>query len=184
LNLLLSLSELSDVTRAAGVLVLLFTALVALLAPAGPASAHAALIGSVPAPGSVIGDSPTEVTITFSEHVSVVEGKVVVLAPDGKKISGSAVVTGAVLHIPVRKAAQPLGTYLVSYRVVSADTHPVGGAVTFSVGAPSATPPSAADAGTHRSVTLASARRCSWPRCGRGRARAAGPGRWPAPGSG
>ena len=32
----------------------------------------------------------------------------------------------------------PLGTYLVSYRVISADSHPVSGAFTFSVGAPSA----------------------------------------------
>jgi copper transport protein len=130
-------------------------ALGALLTPAAPASAHAALIGSTPAPGSTSGDSPTEISITFSEHVSVVEGKVIVLAPDGKKISGTPSVTGDVLHIPVRKAAKPLGTYLVSYRVISADTHPVGGAVTFSVGAPSATPPSATDVRTHRSVTLA-----------------------------
>jgi copper transport protein len=143
------------VIRAARVLLLSLLALGALLAPAGPASAHAALIGSNPAPGSVIGDSPTEITITFSEHISAVDGKVVVLAPDGKKISGPPRVTGDVLHIPVRKAASPLGTYLVSYRVISADTHPVGGAVTFSVGAPSATPPSASDARTHRSVTLA-----------------------------
>jgi copper transport protein len=134
---------------------MLLVSLGALLAPAGPASAHAALIGSNPAPGSVIGDSPAEITITFSEHVSVVEGKVVVLAPDGKKISGPPSVTGDVLHIPVRKAAKPLGTYLVSYRVISADTHPVGGAVTFSVGGPSASPPSATDARTHRSVALA-----------------------------
>ncbi|MEV6843130.1 copper resistance protein CopC [Actinoplanes sp. NPDC051411] len=137
------------------VLLLLLIALGALFAPASPASAHAALIGSNPAPGSTIGDSPTEITITFSEHVSVVEGKVIVLAPDGKKISGPPSVTGDVLHIPVRKAAKPLGTYLVSYRVISADTHPVGGAVTFSVGAPSATPPQASDTTTHRSVALA-----------------------------
>ena len=32
------------------------------------------------------------------------------------------------------------GTYLVSYRVISADSHPVGGGITFSVGAPSAAP--------------------------------------------
>ena len=155
LNLSVALSELPRVTRASRVLLLVLMALGALLASAGPASAHAALIGSDPAPGSTIGDSPTEITITFSEHVSVVEGKVIVLAPDGKKISGPPSVTGDVLHIPVRKVARPLGTYLVSYRVISADTHPVGGAVTFSVGAPSATPPSATDARTHRSVALA-----------------------------
>lgn len=141
--------------RAARVLLLALVALGALLAPASPASAHAALIGANPAPGSVIGTSPTEITVTFSETVIPVEGKVVVLAPDGKKISGTPAVRGDVLHIPVRKADHPLGTYLVSYRVISADTHPVGGGLTFSVGAPSASPPKVTDAGTHRSVALA-----------------------------
>jgi copper transport protein len=143
------------VTRVARALLFLLLALGALLAPAGPASAHAALIGANPAPGSVVGSSPTEVTVTFSETVIPVEGKVVVLAPDGKKISGTPSVRGDVLHIPVRKADRPLGTYLVSYRVISADTHPVGGGLTFSVGAPSASPPKVTDAGTHRSVALA-----------------------------
>jgi copper transport protein len=141
--------------RAARVLLLTLVALGALLAPASPASAHAALIGANPAPGSVVGTSPTEITVTFSETVIPVEGKVVVLAPDGKKISGTPTVRGDVLHIPVRRADHPLGTYLVSYRVISADTHPVGGGLTFSVGAPSASPPKVTDAGTHRSVALA-----------------------------
>ncbi len=52
-----------------------------------------------------------------------------------------------ILRIPVRRADQPLGTYLVSYRVISADSHPVGGGFTFSVGAPSATPPQASAGG-------------------------------------
>jgi len=136
-------------------LLLFFVALGALLAPASPASAHAALLGSNPAPGSVIGESPTEITITFSESVTVVADRVQVLAPDGKRISGPAMTRGAVLHIPVRKADRPLGTYLVSFRVISADSHPVAGGLTFSVGAPSAAPPQPVTAGTHRSVAVA-----------------------------
>jgi copper transport protein len=135
-------------------LVMTLAGLGALLAPAAPASAHAALIGSAPAPGSIIGTSPTEITITFSEHVTPVDGRVQVLAPDGKRISGSPVANGSRLRIPVRKADRPLGTYLVSYRVISADSHPVAGGLTFSVGAPSAGP-AQAGAGTHRSVALA-----------------------------
>src|SRR5690606_18507330 len=38
----------------------------------------------------------------------------------------------------------PQGTYLVSYRVISADGHPVSGALTYSVGSPSAVPPASA----------------------------------------
>jgi copper transport protein len=136
-------------------LLLSVAGLLVVLGPAAPASAHAALISSNPVPGSVIGSSPAEITITFSESVTPVTDRIQVLAPDGKRISGTATVTGAVLRIPVRRATHPLGTYLVSYRVISVDTHPVGGGLTFSVGAPSAQPPQPSSAGTHRSVTLA-----------------------------
>ncbi|MGX6605305.1 copper resistance CopC/CopD family protein [Micromonosporaceae bacterium Da 78-11] len=142
-------------TRAPRVLLLLLVALGALLAPAGPAEAHAALLGASPAPGSIVGSSPTEIVVTFSEAITPVTGRVQVLDPDGKRISGVATAAGNTLRIPVRRATQPLGTYLVSYRVVSADSHPVGGALTFSVGAPSARPPLTDETGTHRSVTLA-----------------------------
>ena len=134
---------------------LLLFGLTTLLAPAGPASAHAALLTASPAPGSIVGSSPTEITVTFSEAITPVTGRVQVLAPDGKRISGTATAKGAVLHIPVRPADNPLGTYLVSYRVISADSHPVGGGLTFSVGAPSAKPPQPGAATAHRSVTVA-----------------------------
>ncbi|MEV6343671.1 copper resistance protein CopC [Actinoplanes sp. NPDC051851] len=126
-----------------------------ILAPASPALAHAATVGAVPSPGSVIGTSPTEVTVTFSESITPVTGRIQVIAPDGERISGLATARGSILHIPVRKATHPLGTYLVSYRVISADSHPVGGAVTFSVGAPSARPSAATTTGTHPSVRAA-----------------------------
>ncbi len=129
--------------------------LAALTGPASPASAHAALLGSTPAPGSVIGTSPAEIVITFSEAVTPVPDRVTVLAPDGRRISGTPSVTGSELRIPVRRADHPLGTYLVSYRVISADTHPVGGGLTFSVGAPSATPAAVTRDGVHASVAVA-----------------------------
>nr|WP_296076381.1 copper resistance protein CopC [uncultured Actinoplanes sp.] len=140
--------------RAPRVLLFLLVALGALVLPAGPAPAHAVLLGATPSPGTIVGTSPTEIVITFSEAVTPVTGRVQVLAPDGKRISGTATASGPTLRIPVRRASRPLGTYLVSYRVISADTHPVGGALTFSVGAPSARPPAASETGTHRSVTL------------------------------
>ncbi|MET0424353.1 MAG: copper resistance CopC family protein, partial [Actinoplanes sp.] len=136
-------------------MVLHLTTLGALLAPAGPAQAHAALLGSTPAPGSVVGSSPADIVVTFSEAISPVTGRVQVIAPDGERISGTATASGSTLRIPVRKARQPLGTYLVSYRVISADSHPVGGALTFSVGAPSERPAEPGTTGTHESVKVA-----------------------------
>ncbi|WP_412746446.1 copper resistance protein CopC [Krasilnikovia sp. MM14-A1004] len=127
----------------------------ALLLPTTPAYAHAAMVAAAPAAGSVVGASPTEVTVVFSEPVTPVAGRVQVLAPDGTRISGAASAEGTVLRIPVRRADRPLGTYLVSYRVISADSHPVGGALTFSVGAPSARPAEPQAVGVHPSVAVA-----------------------------
>jgi copper transport protein len=145
--------------RAAGalsaVLLAVLTGALALLGPAAPAQAHAAMVAATPVPGTVVGTSPTEITVVFSEAVAVVTGKVQVLAPDGKRISGTARSSGNILHIPVRRADRPLGTYLVSYRVISADSHPVAGAFTFSVGAPSAVAPQPPKDEVHPSVAVA-----------------------------
>ncbi|GAA2486481.1 hypothetical protein Ahu01nite_014190 [Winogradskya humida] len=134
---------------------LVVLALAALVLPAAPASAHAALLNAVPEPGSVVGTAPAEIVVRFSESISVVEGRTQVLAPDGKRITGEVTAQGPLLRIKVRHAGQPLGTYLVSYRIISADSHPVGGAMTFSVGAPSARPAEADPAKIHPSVAVA-----------------------------
>lgn len=119
---------------------LLFGLLLALLGPAAPASAHAALVGSDPANGTVVPDAPNRVTLSFSESVQLLAGKIQVLAPDGSRADqGDPTSAGNSITIPLR-AGGARGTYLVSYRVISADSHPVAGSITYSVGAPSATP--------------------------------------------
>ncbi|WP_460916908.1 copper resistance CopC/CopD family protein [Plantactinospora veratri] len=135
---------------------LLFGAVAVLAGPARPAAAHAAVVGTVPQQQAVLGFSPTEVTITFSEPVALVPGRAQVLAPDGKRINdGEASVRDATLRIPIRVADRPLGSYLVSYRVISADSHPVAGSYTFAVGAASATPPEPADETVRPDVQVA-----------------------------
>jgi copper transport protein len=120
---------------------LLLATLALLLGPATPASAHAVLVSSSPAAEVVLADAPAEVVLTFSEEVRQVPDKIRILGPDGARVDrGDPKFNGAVVTIPVDPAG-PRGTYLVSYRVISADSHPVAGAYTYSVGAPS-TPPS------------------------------------------
>nr|WP_239312623.1 copper resistance protein CopC [Plantactinospora mayteni] len=127
--------------RAGATLGLLLAALALLLGPAAPASAHAVLVSSSPAADVVVPNSPAEVVLTFSESVREVPDKIRVLGPDGARVDrGDPTFNGAVITIPVDTSGAQ-GTYLVSYRVVSADNHPVAGAYTYSVGAPS-TPPS------------------------------------------
>ena len=47
------------------------------------------------------------------------------------------------------------GTHVLSWRVISADGHPVGGALMFSIGAPSAQPAADADSRADRGVRTA-----------------------------
>ncbi|MEU9142397.1 copper resistance protein CopC [Streptomyces sp. NPDC048349] len=125
-------------------LVLVLAALLAtLFATASPASAHAALTASDPADGAVVATAPAQVTLSFSEQVALGDDSIRVLDPQGKRVdtgelrdmcSGSTVRYGTALH-----AGLPNGTYTVAWQAVSADSHPIAGAFTFSIGAPSAT---------------------------------------------
>ncbi|MFD4232843.1 copper resistance CopC/CopD family protein [Streptomyces sp. NPDC058542] len=115
-----------------------------LLAGAGPASAHAALTGSDPGDGAVVDTAPKEVTLSFSEAIAVGDDSIRVLDPSGKRADteaeprdlseGSTVRYGVALH-----SGLPDGTYTVAWQAISADSHPISGAFTFSIGAPSET---------------------------------------------
>ncbi|MFJ9865534.1 copper resistance CopC/CopD family protein [Streptomyces sp. NPDC101165] len=122
-------------------LVLLLLAVAgALLAGAGPASAHAALTGSDPAQGVVVDKAPTQVSLTFSEKVAMNDDSLQVLDPKGKKVEvGSPANVSGTTYAVQLKSGLAKGTYTVAYQVVSADSHPVSGAFTFSIGAPSQT---------------------------------------------
>lgn len=133
---------LTDRRRVLAVLAGLLLGFFGTLLVAAPASAHAALVGSDPGNGTIVPDAPNRVTLTFSESVQLVPGKIRVLAPDGSQANqGDPSVAGTQVTIPVRSGGGR-GTYLVSYRVISADSHPVAGTITYSVGAAS-TPPAA-----------------------------------------
>ncbi|MBG0563027.1 copper resistance CopC/CopD family protein [Actinoplanes aureus] len=134
----------TDRRRVLAVLAGLLLGLFGTLLAAAPASAHAALVGSDPGNGTIVPDAPNKVTLTFSESVQLLSDKIRVISPDGSRADqGEPSVTGTQVTIPLRTGAGR-GTYLVSYRVISADSHPVAGTITFSVGAAS-TPPSAAE---------------------------------------
>ncbi|MFF3316935.1 copper resistance CopC/CopD family protein [Streptomyces sp. NPDC003035] len=114
-----------------------------LLAGAAPASAHAALTGSDPKDGAVVATAPKDVNLTFSEQVAMSADSIRILDPAGKRVdtgeirdlcSGSIVKYGVGL-----RSGLPEGTYTVAWQTVSADSHPIAGAFTFSIGAPSQT---------------------------------------------
>ncbi|MGW2767041.1 copper resistance protein CopC [Streptomyces sp. NPDC001275] len=123
--------RLGKLTLLGAVLVLL------LLGGAGPASAHAALRGADPADGTVLKTAPGTITLAFTESVSLLDDSFRLFDPEGRRVR-----TVEPQHAPGRPDTAQVafpeglgeGTFTVAWRVVSADSHPVSGAFTFSVG--------------------------------------------------
>ncbi|MFJ7129301.1 copper resistance protein CopC [Streptomyces sp. NPDC098101] len=130
-------------TALARLLILAAALLGTLLAGAAPASAHAALTGSDPKDGAVVATAPKEVNLTFSEQVAMSADSIRVLDPAGRRADTGEIrdlCSGSVVRYGVElRAGLPDGTYTVAWQTVSADSHPIAGAFTFSIGAPSAT---------------------------------------------
>ena len=128
--------------RAAALLTLLAALLGLTLAGATGASAHAALLSTDPKANSVVQTAPAEVTLHFSEQVTLEKDGMRVFDPGGKRVD-----TGATGHAGSDDSTAQValvpglaeGTYTVAWRAISADTHPVSGAFTFSYGHASAT---------------------------------------------
>ncbi|MFJ1605185.1 copper resistance CopC/CopD family protein [Streptomyces sp. NPDC088253] len=126
--------------RVRALLLLLLAVIGAVLAGATPASAHAALTGSDPQQGAVVSQAPAQISLTFSEKVAMSDDSVRVLDPTGKRVdTGKAADLGGTTYGMKLHSGLPDGTFTVTYQVVSADSHPVSGAFTFSIGAPSQT---------------------------------------------
>ena len=102
---------------------------------ATPASAHATLVDGRPADRSALDTAPAEVSLTFSEPVTVPSGGLRVLDAEARRVDLGPVDTENPSVVAVALPPDlPDGAYVVSYRVISADSHPVGGVRTFTVG--------------------------------------------------
>ena len=116
--------------------------LAAALLAAGDAAAHAQLVAADPPAGAVVATAPATVALSFSEPVSPLAARWFP-AGGGAPIAVTPEPQGDRLLVPV-PAALGTGTQVLSWRVVSADGHPVGASLGFSIGAP--TPAAAAPA--------------------------------------
>src|SRR5262245_22767742 len=124
--------------RAISFLIALFAALVSTSA----AFAHASLVRAEPADGVVLAEAPAALRLTFNEPVTPLVMRLV--SPDGSVATVEA--TAENQTVTVKPGALKRGTHVLSWRVTSADGHPVGGSLTFSVGEASATPVAGAPA--------------------------------------
>ena len=128
--------------RAVGVAVL--AAGLVLAATTAPAYAHNVLISVSPADGSTIDVAPAAVVLTFDQPAQALGTEILVSGPGGAVVStGKAILVNTTVSQELRDQ-RPAGTYTVTWRVTSADGHPVSGHFTFTAttgtGAAVATP--------------------------------------------
>ena len=115
-------------------------AMAILVAPA-TAAGHAVLVDSAPKRGATLPSQPRHVELHFSETVEANFGAVRIFDAAGKRVDAGETVhpagTGARLAVGLQPGLAD-GTYVATYRVISADSHPVSGGLVFSIGAPGA----------------------------------------------
>ncbi len=117
----------------------LLIAIIVSLIFTGVALAHANLLRSDPAENSTLDSAPAKVSLWFSEPVEAAFSQITVLFEDGSTVdAGDTTVSSSdPTQVSVSLTDQRLGTYIVSWRVLSsADGHITSGAFVFSVGKP------------------------------------------------
>jgi copper resistance protein C len=105
-----------------------------LVASASPAWAHNTLVGSSPEDGQDLDEAPTEVELEFDQEVMEGGNGIVVTGPDGSSTyeSGEVEIDGEFASIALGELDEA-GDYSIDYRIISADGHPVEGALGFSL---------------------------------------------------
>ncbi len=105
------------------------------------AQAHAELVSANPAVNSQLDSLPSQVTLTFDGDLLAIGGEkinvLIVKNAQGIQIDAQdSHVSGATLSVDLKQVSQ-LGTFIVSWRVVSGDGHPEASSYQFSVVTPS-----------------------------------------------
>jgi copper transport protein len=122
--------------------------LLVVLGPARAVAAHAALVEMSPGAEAELDAPPTEVRLTFSEGVSVTEDSIRVFDPAAKELAGIETVGQGSEVTAALPDLERSGSYTVSWKVVSADGHPIRGAYLFHLGEPTLSEPVDAGAGS------------------------------------
>jgi copper transport protein len=116
---------------------LALAAALAWAAAAAPAGAHAVVEATTPDRGAALDAAPGQVVLRFSEAVEVEFGAVRVYDAAGEEVQDGAAFhpegDGRAVAVRLRGGLAD-GGYTTTYRVISADSHPVSGGFVFSVG--------------------------------------------------
>ena len=106
-----------------------------LLLSTGPTLPHASLLSAEPADRSIVAMAPEDFRLVFNEPVTPLVLKLIAserkpIFLDQYRVEGRSLIVRA----PPSLVA---GTYLLSWKVISTDGHPIGGSLVFSIEAPS-----------------------------------------------
>jgi copper transport protein len=132
---------------------------------ASPALAHAELVSMIPANGAQLTGPPTEVRMTFTESINLVDNGIRLVDHVGANVpTPQPTVNGRTVTWPMPPDL-PEGPYIITWRVVSADGHPVSGASSFGVGTAATGPGSVTGTGTAETNvdTVAGGSTAPWP---------------------
>jgi copper transport protein len=128
-----------------------------------PAAAHAELVNTTPANGAQLTKPPSKVQMTFTESVNLLPGGIRLIDGAGAVVpTPDPTVEGGTVLWPM-PTALPEGAYVVTFRVVSADGHPISGAFSFGIGAATTVGSGAATGGESGGTTVGDATTAPWP---------------------
>jgi len=102
--------------------------------PGAPAFAHAQLTGATPKGNAVLTKAPTQIKLTFDDDLIALESsnKIEVTNSKGQRVdANNSAVLGNQLTVTLKKLVA--GKYKVSFRVLSADGHPIASTYSFTI---------------------------------------------------
>jgi copper resistance protein C len=104
-----------------------------LLLATGEVTAHAFLDHAEPRVGNKVATAPHEVTLWFTQNLEAAFSTITVTNPAGQRVdTGKPRFSGNQVSVSLRSGGA--GTYHVTWRVLSVDTHTTDGNFTFQVG--------------------------------------------------
>lgn len=104
-----------------------------LLLVTGPVTAHAVLDRAEPRVGNKVATAPREVTLWFTQKLEAAFSTITVTNAAGQRVdTGKTRVSGSQMSVSLQPKGT--GTYHVTWRVLSADSHTTDGSFSFQVG--------------------------------------------------
>lgn len=121
-------------------------------AVAAPATAHDALVASVPADGETLTTAPRELVLTYNNEIATIGAEVQISDPAGTVLTETPAVEGTNATVTLPQDLAP-GAYSVAWRVTSSDGHPIEGTLAFTLDVPAPTAEPTTEAPTAEATT-------------------------------